>query len=102
MAIGKITRPNGILPYLQGTLSVARIGARGQGHSNLVSEADLERANRRVADAMRRIADLQAHIDSLERDGHDAADAIQLLGIFETTLELMIDYRDKLAKTLRG
>jgi len=51
---------------------------------------------------MRRIADLKAHIERLERDGHDASDAKKLLRIFETTLELMIDYRDRLAKTLRG
>ena len=81
---------------------MARIGARGQGHSNLVSEADLERANRRVADAMRRIADLKAHIERLERDGHDAADGKRLLAIFETSLKLMIDYRDRLAKALQG
>jgi len=74
---------------------------RGKG-TDLASEADLEQANRRVADAMRRLADLKAHIERLERDGHDASDAIKLLRIFETTLELMIDYRDQLAKTLRG
>jgi hypothetical protein len=75
---------------------------RGGKGTNLASEADLEQANRRVADAMRRIADLKAHIERLERDGHDAGDSIKLLRIFETTLELMIDYRDQLAKTLRG
>jgi len=79
-----------------------RIGARGEGHLNLASEADLEQANRRVADAMRRIADLKAHIERLERDGAGAADARILLAIFETSLELMIDYRDRLAKALRG
>ena len=74
---------------------------RGKG-TDLASEADLEQANRRVADAMRRIADLKAHIERLERDGHDAADAGRLLAIFENSLELMIDYRDRLAKILRG
>ena len=47
---------------------------------------------------MRRIADLKAHIERLERDGHDAADVRKLLAIFETSLELMIDFRDRLAK----
>ena len=55
-----------------------------------------------MADAMRRIADLKAHIERLERDGAGAADARILLAIFETSLELMIDYRDRLAKALRG
>ena len=81
---------------------MARIGARVEGHSDLVSEADLERANRRVADAMRRIANLKVHIERRERDGHDASDAIELLAIFEATLKLMIDYRDQLAKALQG
>ena len=74
----------------------------GARTTDLALDADLEQANRRVADAMRRIADLKAHIERLERDGHDAAGSIELLRIFETTLELMIDYRDRLAKTLRG
>src|SRR5215510_2106653 len=73
---------------------------RGGKGTNLASEADLEQANRRVADAMRRIADLKAHIARLERDGHDASESIKLLRIFETTLELMIDYRNQLARTL--
>lgn len=44
--------------------------------------------------------DLKAHIARLERDGHDASESIKLLRIFETTLELMIDYRNQLARTL--
>ena len=75
---------------------------RGGKDTDLALDADLEKANRRVADAMRRIADLKAHIERLERDGHDATGSIELLRIFETTLELMIDYRDRLAKILRG
>jgi hypothetical protein len=55
-----------------------------------------------VADAMRRIADLKAHIEKLEHDGHDAADGKKLLAVFESSLKLMIDYRDRLARTLRG
>jgi len=55
-----------------------------------------------VADATRRIADLKAHIERLERDGHDAADGKRLLAIFETSLKLMINYRDRLAKALQG
>src|SRR5262245_30493023 len=57
---------------------------------------------RRVVDAMRRIVDLKALIERLERDGHDASGAMNLLVIFENSLKLMIDYRDQLAKTLRG
>jgi len=68
----------------------------------LSSEADREQANRRVADARRPIADLKAHIEKLESDGHDAADARKLLAIFETSLKLMINYRDHLAKGVRG
>jgi hypothetical protein len=75
---------------------------RGGKGTDLASEANLEQANRRVADAMRRIADLKAHIERLERDGHDAADGKRLLAIFETSLKLMIDYRDRLAKALQG
>ena len=78
------------------------LSTRGGKGTDLASEADLEQANRRVAGAMRRLADLKAHIERRERDGHDASDAIKLLRIFETTLELMIDYRDQLAKTLRA
>jgi len=69
---------------------------------DLSSEADREQANRRVVDAMRRIVDLKAVIERLERDVHDASDAMNLLVIFENSLKLMIDYRDQLAKTLRG
>ena len=51
-----------------------------------------------MADAMKRVAELKAHIERLERDGHDTSGAIELLGIFETSLKLMIEYRDQIAK----
>src|SRR5262249_43149888 len=73
---------------------------RGEKGTHLVSEADLEKANRRVADTLRRIADLKAHIEQRRRDGRDASDAIELLAIFEASLDVMIDFRDQLAKIL--
>ena len=73
----------------------------GSGHPDLVTKADLEEANRRVADARRRIAEQEARFERLELDEHDTAAAIQLLAAFETALELMINYRDVLQKALQ-
>ena len=74
---------------------------RGEKGTDLVSRTDLEKANQRVADTLRRIADLKAYIAQRERDGRDASDAIELLAIFENSLDVMIDFRDQLAKALR-
>ena len=74
---------------------------RGEKGTDLVSRADLEKANQRVAVTIRRIADLKTHIEQRRRDGRDASDAIELLAIFEASLDVMIEFRDQLAKALR-
>ena len=74
---------------------------RGEKGTDLVSQADLQKANRRVADALRRITDLKAHIEQRQRAGRDASDAIELLAIFEISLDVMIEHRDRLAEFLR-
>jgi hypothetical protein len=63
-------------------------------------EDALERANRHIADAMRRIADQRACIDMLRRDGHRTVEAEELLALFETSLALMLEYRDRILRDL--
>lgn len=58
------------------------------------NETHLQQAERHVREGARRIADLEARIDELERDGHANAAVIakELLETLEKTQELAIDH----------
>lgn len=64
-------------------LSVAEL-ARGAKGIQIWCQRSTSRTNWRVANAVGRIADLTARIERPERDVYDAADAIELLAVFET------------------
>jgi hypothetical protein len=66
----------------------------------LISE-HLARAERHIAEGLAHLRHQHALIAELERDGHDAALARELLATLERTHALHIASRDQLAEELR-
>ena len=62
--------------------------------------ADLQTANRHVAEGERRIACQRRRIAEQEGAGHDTHLSRQVLESFELTLELLIEHRDKIVREL--
>lgn len=62
--------------------------------------ADLEQANRHVADGERRITDQRRRIAEQRRVGYDTRLSDRVLDNFETTLRLTIEHRDLIAREL--
>ena len=62
--------------------------------------ADLQVANRHVAEGERRVACQRRRIAEQEGAGHDARLSNGVLDNFEITLQLMIEYRDKIVREL--
>jgi peptidoglycan hydrolase CwlO-like protein len=69
---------------------------------NISSETELETANRHIADATRRIADLKALIEKQRQAGQSTQQAEELLAVLEQGLALMIDHRDTILRSLDG
>lgn len=65
-------------------------------------ERHLEQANEHVTAGERDIARQKRIIAELERDGHDAARAHQILGTFETLQKMHIEDRDRVQRELAG
>jgi hypothetical protein len=57
---------------------------------------DLVRADRHVAEGMQRVADQRARIADKERNGLDQRLSESVLKNLETSLRLMIQYRDQI------
>jgi AraC-like DNA-binding protein len=62
--------------------------------------ADLQTANRHVAEGERRIACQRRRIEEQEGAGHDTRLSRQVLESFELTLELLIEHRDMIEREL--
>lgn len=62
--------------------------------------ADLQVANRHVAEGERRVACQRRRIAEHEGAGHDTRLSHGVLDNFEITLQLMIEYRDKIVREL--
>ena len=62
--------------------------------------ADLEEANRHVAEGERRVAYQRRRIAEQERAGDDTRLSNRVLDSFEITLQLLIEYRDKIVREL--
>jgi len=67
---------------------------------NISSETELETANRHIADATRRIADLKALIEKQRQAGQSTQQADELLAVLEQGLALMIDHRNTILRSL--
>jgi hypothetical protein len=62
--------------------------------------ADLQMANRHVAEGERRVASQRRRISEQEGAGHDTRLSNGVLDNFEITLELMIEYRDMIVREM--
>ena len=62
--------------------------------------ADLEEANRHVAEGERRVVYQRRRIAEQEGAGHDTRLSNRVLDSFENTLQLLIEYRDKIVRQL--
>jgi hypothetical protein len=62
--------------------------------------ADLQEANRHVAEGERRVAHQRRRIAEQEGAGHDTRLSNRVLDSFENTLQLLIEYRDKIVREL--
>ena len=62
--------------------------------------ADLQVANRHVAEGERRVAYQRRRIAEQERAGDDTRLSNRVLDSFEITLQLLMDYRDKILQEL--
>jgi hypothetical protein len=62
--------------------------------------ADLETANRHVAEGERRIIYQRRRIAEQEGAGHDTRLSKQVLESFKLTLELLIEHRDMIVRKL--
>lgn len=62
--------------------------------------ADLQTANRHVAEGERRVAYQRRRIAEQEGAGDDTRLSNSVLNSFEMTLRLMIEHRDKIAREL--
>jgi hypothetical protein len=62
--------------------------------------ADLQMANRHVAEGERRVACQRRRISEQEGAGHDTRLSNGVLDNFEITLQLMIEYRDMIVREM--
>ena len=62
--------------------------------------ADLQEANRHVAEGERRVAYQRRRIAEQEGAGHDTRLSNRVLDSFEITLQLLIEHRDKIVREL--
>ena len=62
--------------------------------------ADLQEANRHVAEGERRVAYQRRRIAEQERAGDDTRLSNRVLDSFEITLQLLIEYREKIVREL--
>ena len=62
--------------------------------------ADLQEANRHVAEGERRVAHQRRRIAEQEGAGRDTRLSNSVLDSFEITLQLLMDYRDKILQEL--
>jgi hypothetical protein len=62
--------------------------------------ANLQAANRHVAEGERRVAYQRRRVAEQQGAGHDTRLSNRVLDNFENTLQLMIEYRDKIAREL--
>ena len=62
--------------------------------------ADLQEANRHVAEGERRVAHQRRRIAEQEGAGHDTRLSNRVLDSFEITLQLLIEHRDKIVREL--
>ena len=64
------------------------------------TQANLERAKRHIVDAETRVAKQRLLVDELERDGHTATEAHDMLKIMVDLLDQMRAHADEIARDI--